>query len=141
MNILIVEYRQDPETSGWTATMPDVPAVVTQGKTLKEAHERVRAALALVRPDEGETILRSRTVWDQRKELSREALQAVKAEGDLRVRSLDVNVQLERVTARAVRILINEEGLSYRNAGHLLGITHQRVEQIIAKQGAVSDSE
>jgi predicted RNase H-like HicB family nuclease len=135
MTTLTVEYRQDPDTNGWTATMPDEPAIVTQGKTLKEAHQRVRAALGLVRDDANEVTLRGRTVWGLRKELSSEALQAVKTEGDLRVQALELGAELERVTADAVRVLIFHENQTYRAAGQLLGITHQRVEQI-AKQGA-----
>ena len=134
MKTFTVEYRQDPDTNGWTATMPDEPAVVTQGKTLKEAHQRVRAALGLVRDDANEVTLRGQTVWGAGNELSPQALRAVKAEGDLRVRALELSVELERVTADAVRVLIVNEKKTYRAAGQLLGITHQRVEQI-AKQG------
>ena len=101
MTTLSVEYRQDPETSGWTVTMPAVPAVVTQGRTLEEAHRRVRAALALVRGDADEVKLEGQTVWASQANLSREALEAIKAEGDLRVQSLDIEAELDRVSAQA----------------------------------------
>jgi len=130
MTQLLVEYQLDPETNGWTATMPEVPAVVTQGKTLKEAHERVRVALSLFRDDAAEVVLKGRTLWPKAMGISKDALRMVKAEADLRVTALDVEAQLEIATVRAVQVLILEERQTYRAAGSLLGISHQRVEQI-----------
>jgi len=130
VTILIVEYQLDPETKGWTATMPKVPSLVTQGKTLKEVHGRVRVALSLVRDDAADVILQGRTLWPQEYGISREALQAVQEEADLRVKALDVEALLERATAHAVRVLVVQERQTFRSAGSLLGISHQRVEQI-----------
>lgn len=137
MTTLLVEYQLDPETSGWTATMPDVPAVVTQGKTLKEAHERVRAALSLVRDDAADVVLQGRTVWpDEAFDISEEAMKVVQIEADLRVQALDIDSRLESATVQAVQILVREEKQTYRRAGSLLGISHQRVEQIVVKSAA-----
>ncbi len=136
METLIVEFSLDPETKGWTATMPAVPAVVTQGKTLKEAHARVRSALSLVY-DEWETVpLRGRALWDTPLDLSKDALNVVKKEAELRIRALDIAAELERATVHAVGVLIHEEQLTYRSTGSLLGITHQRVEQIAKAEQA-----
>lgn len=131
MTHLLVEYQLDPETNGWTATMPDVSALVTQGKTLKEAHERVRSALLLFREDADKIVLKGRTVWPRKMGgISEVALRMVRAEADLRVAALDVEAQLELATIQAVHVLIVEERQTYRAAGSLLGISHQRVEQI-----------
>ena len=130
MKPLLVEFQLDPETNGWTATMPAVPAIVTQGKTLKEAHERVRAALSLVRDDAADVVLQGRTVWHSAMGISNEALQVVQIEADLRVQALDIEAQLESATVQAVQVLVREERQTYRAAGSLLGISHQRVEQI-----------
>jgi len=46
--------------------MPEVPAVVTQGKTLNEAFQNVRKALALVREDAARVLLQGRTDWSDR---------------------------------------------------------------------------
>ena len=136
---LVVEFRQDAETSGWTVTMPSVPQLVTQGKTLKDAHSRVRLALAALGEGEGAASVRLQgfVIWADRPDLSDEAMKWISQESELRVRSLDLQVELERVTKEAVRVLIERDHLTYRSAGVLLGITHQRVEQI-AKQEPVS---
>jgi hypothetical protein len=57
-------------------------------------------------------------------------LQAVQSESDLRVRLLEMQDELERATRTAIRVLMTTHRYSYRDAGQLLGITHQRVEQI-----------
>jgi len=129
MSFLTVEFRQDRESNWWTATMPDVPAVVTQGKTLREAYQSVRDALSLVREDADRATLRGRTVWD-RPDLSEDVLRAVRTEGDLRLRSIEAEYELEQATREAVHLLIERKRYSFREAGQLLGITHQRVEQI-----------
>lgn len=130
MRPLTVEYRLDPQTQGWTATMPEVPELVTQGKTLGDAHRRVRQALALLREDAQTVELQGRAVWDASVPLSEAALEAVRTETELRIRVLDLEPLLERATAHAVQVLILEENQTYRFAGSVLGITHQRVEQI-----------
>jgi len=130
MTPLTVDFQLDPDTKRWTATMPEVPALVTQGKTLKEAHERVRAALALFRDDAAEVILKGRTLWQSDLRISPAALRSVRTEADLRVAALDVDAQLAAATVEAVKVLVVQERQTYRAAGQLLGITHQRVEQI-----------
>jgi predicted RNase H-like HicB family nuclease len=141
MTELSVQYRQDPQTSWWTATMPEEPAVVTQGKTLKEAYENVRKALSLVREDANRVQLRGETDWSDRADLSEDVLRAVQDESDLRVRVLEMQDQLERVTQTAVRVLIKNRRFSYGDAGQLLGITRQRVEQIDKRMSEAESSE
>lgn len=140
MTELSVQYRQDPDTSWWTATMPDEPAVVTQGKTLREVYENVRKALTLVREDADRVLLRGETDWSNRSDLSADVLQAVRSESDLRVRFLEAEDELERATRRAVKVLIRVRHYSFRDAGQLLGITGQRVEQISKSISQVDQS-
>ena len=139
-NPLFVEYRQDPENDWWTATVREVPEVVTQGKTLTEAHGRVRKAIELVRGAQESMAyvpLTGETVWDNRDDLDNDVRQVAKAEADLRVHLLDTEDKLEVATQRAVTVLVKERGFSYRVAGKLLGITHQRVEQIAKASSAL----
>jgi len=128
--VLSALYRQDPQTRWWTVTMPEVPAVVTQGKTLNEAFQNVRKALALVRDDAARVLLQGRTDWSDRSDLPADVLQAVQLESDLRIRFLEIEDALDRATNKAVRVLMRTKHYSYRDAGQLLGITGQRVEQI-----------
>lgn len=61
---LTAHFKLDPQSGGWTATVAQVPAVVTQGKTLEETHTRVRAALAVVRPDLAKCVLNTQVVFN-----------------------------------------------------------------------------
>jgi len=131
MDTYIVRYELDPETSWWTATVPGEPGVVSQGKTLAEAHCRVRNAISLMKGTTDPIALVGETDWSNRTDLPEEALELVKKEGDLRVQLLEVQEELERHTFDAVKLLILEEGFSFRVVGRMLGITHQRVEQIL----------
>jgi predicted RNase H-like HicB family nuclease len=130
MTALFVEYRQDSENDWWTATVREEPSVVTQGRTLQEAHDRVRKAIDLVRGQESHVPLTGETVWLGRDDLDEEVLRVAKQEGDLRVRLLQVQDELELATRDAVNELVKDRHLSYRVVGRLLGITHQRIEQI-----------
>jgi hypothetical protein len=130
MNPLNVEYRQDPETSWWTATVAGKESVVTQGKTLLAAYASVRDALSLFRDDARSVLLRGKSVWDKRTDLAPEILAAVQLESDLRIKAIETGDELERATLDAIRLLVIQSHFSLRDTGQLLGITYQRVEQI-----------
>jgi predicted RNase H-like HicB family nuclease len=130
-----VKYRQDPDTRTWTATVPEVPGVVSQGRTLREAHDRVRNALTLVRPDAHGVLLFGDTELGDRPELPMEVLNVIKQESDLRVHLMQIQDELERSTREAVTLLVRQYHFSYSDVGEVLGITKQRVEQIYNFQG------
>lgn len=56
---LTARFKLDHQSGLWTATVDRVPAVVTQGKTLEETHDRVRAAIGIVRPDLANAVLKT----------------------------------------------------------------------------------
>lgn len=144
VDVVQVRYEQDPETAWWTATVPDVPAVVAQGKTLMDAHRQVRAALNLARGSNARPFfLLGETVWEKRDDLPPDAIALAKRESDLRIRCLDLQAQLDAATREAVTKLHLTRGFSLRVVARLLGITHQRVEQIAksAQPGALSREE
>jgi predicted RNase H-like HicB family nuclease len=47
-----VTYERDEESGWWVAQVKEVPAAITQGRTIAEARRRVREALALVLDDD-----------------------------------------------------------------------------------------
>ena len=87
-----------------------------------------------MRDDTEDVCLRGRTVWDHRSDLPPQVIAMLAHAADLRVQSLDVDDELERATSQVVHQLLNERKLSYRATGQLLGITHQRVEQIAKRE-------
>ena len=48
----------------------------------------------------------------------------------LRLKQLQIGAELEPTTLKAVAVMIEQYRMPFRTAGQLLGITHQRVEQI-----------
>lgn len=119
----VAVYERDAEAGTWNVAVKGIVGCQTYGRSLRQAQTRIREALALwldVEPD-------SLQVRDQLPA----ALTAV-AENVARARR-NVEVagamaQLE--TAEAVRRL-TDLGLSRRDTAELLGLSHQRVQQLL----------
>lgn len=134
MQALEVHYVLDPEAKCWTATIPEVPPVVTQGKTLGEVHAGVRAALKLVEPafvarKQVAAVTMADDLMDAFR-LTPSALELVRREVELRLESLELDVHLQHVTTYAANTLTHQERLSAREAGTLLGVSGQHVHQL-----------
>lgn len=121
-----VRYERD-EDGWWVAQVVEEPAALTQGKSLKQARNRIREALALVvgnnKAKKAKLIddVRVPDQWD--KWLS--SLSKEKAELDkLRKKYADDLLSI-------ARDLTTKEKLSVRDAAELLGISHQRVQQLV----------
>ena len=56
---MTARFKLDHQSGLWTATVDRVPAIVTQGRTLEETHDRVRAAIGIVRPDLANAVLKT----------------------------------------------------------------------------------
>ena len=115
------------EAGAWVARIPSVPGCHTYGRSLVEARRRIREALGLWVDDANGAEL----VDDVR--LPREALQAVR-----RSRAAREHVKLgqrraNELTADAARALVEDLELGVRDAGDLLGLSHQRVQQLVRR--------
>jgi predicted RNase H-like HicB family nuclease len=120
-----VTYERD-ESGWWVAQVKEASAAITQGRTVAQARTRIREALALVIGDkEAEA---AKLVDDVRlparvkRSLARVAAARRKAEA-----AQTASVQ---ATGEAVRILAKDMGLSVRDVGELVGLSHQRVHQL-----------
>lgn len=119
----VAVYERDAEAGAWNVAVKGLPGCQTYGRSLRQAHTRIREALALwldVEPD-------SLQLRDQLPA----ALTSV-ADGVARARR---NVEMagakaQQETADAVRRL-TDLGLSRRDAAELLGLSHQRVQQLL----------
>lgn len=122
-----VIYERD-EDGWWVACVEGVPGCHTQGKTIAQARNRIKEALELFVED-----LDDAEIIDQVKLPSgiRRLLNRVYSS---RKRLHTENACLSSITADAAIALTQELGISVRDAGELLGLSHQRVQQIVSSK-------
>lgn len=120
-----VVYELD-ESGHWIATVPSVKGCHSYGRSINEARSHVREALGLfVRGAK-----RARLVDDVRLPAAvRELLARARA---ARERAERQQAQAMRATRAAARKIAGQVGLSVRDTGELLGMSHQRVQQLLA---------
>ena len=118
-----VVYELD-ESGSWIATVPAVKGCHTYGRSINEARERVREALGLFVKDATTAPL----IDDIRLPANLRRLLEVQREA--RKRADREQARAREAVSRAVRSLVETQGLSVRDAGELLGLSHQRVQQI-----------
>jgi len=121
-----VRYERD-ETGWWVAQVKEMPAAITQGRTIAEARRRIREALGLALDDDA-AAERARLIDDVR--LPAEARRALQRARAARARLATESKRAQESTAEAVRTLIQSMHLSVRDAGDLIGISPQRVHQL-----------
>ena len=113
------------EGGWWVATVAGLPGVATQGRTLVQARERIEEALSaatgldgpvetdeqvVLAPDLGERLREAQTARATAERLHREAQDA----------------------ARSAVFEFARRGVSTRDAGYLLNMSHQRVHQLLS---------
>jgi len=119
-----VVYERD-ESGWWIARAPTVYGCHTHGRTVEEARRRIREALGLFVDD-----AESATLTDAVR-LPATARQAVSMYQRLRQRVATEERRAARAALTAVNVLrAGPLKLSARDAGHILGLSHQRVHQL-----------
>jgi predicted RNase H-like HicB family nuclease len=129
-----VRYELD-ESGTWVATIPKLPGCVTQGRSIAQARKRVREALAAYTGD-----ARSAKAAELVDDIDVNALGSEHAElvGQVQRERAELEAKKQaalRSTARAARKLA-KAGLSVRDVGELLGLSHQRVQQLLERSHA-----
>ena len=120
-----VIYERD-EAGWWIAEVQGVAGVNSDGRTVADARRRVREALALA---VGDQAAEAAEFIDDVK-LPSEARKVVARATAARSKLDAVQVEAQETTATAVRELRKRLGLSVRDIAELLGISHQRVQQL-----------
>lgn len=117
-----VRFERD-EGGWWVASATSVPGVHTQGRTVAQARERIREALSaaegvgsfeldeqyVLTPDLDEQLRNAHKIREEAEELQRRAQDA----------------------ARSAALAFANRGVSTRDAGDLLHLSHQRVHQLL----------
>jgi predicted RNase H-like HicB family nuclease len=119
----VAVYERDDTDDAWNVHIKGLDGCQTYGRSLRQAQQRIREALAVWLDAEPATL----TIRDQLPE----QLTAVTAQVS-RARSAAerAGAKAQRQTVQAAKAL-TELGLSRRDAGELLGLSHQRVQQLL----------
>lgn len=117
----------------WVAEVREVPQAHTYGRTLARTKEHLRDALALFLdvPIEAVDIMVHIDGVGGATELVDAAINA-------RQQAERLNEEARQATSRAAIALVRVAKLSFRDAGAALGMSHQRVEQLVSDAPAVS---
>jgi predicted RNase H-like HicB family nuclease len=120
----VAVYERDPESDAWLVSIKGIPGCHTYGRTLRQAETRIREALALWLDREPEG-LKITPQWPVvLATLATEVSQA-------RYAASKSAQNAGSTTAQAAKKL-DRMGLSRRDTADVLGISHQRVQQLLA---------
>jgi predicted RNase H-like HicB family nuclease len=122
----VAVYERDPESDGWLVHIKGIAGCQTYGRSLRQAEDRIFEALALCldRDPEGLTITPE---WPS--DLASVASEATRARNA-------ASAATERATSTMTKAAkrLDRMGLSRRDAADILGISHQRVQQLLGRQ-------
>jgi predicted RNase H-like HicB family nuclease len=119
-----VVFERD-ESGAWIVSVPSVRGCHTYGRSLHHARMRIREALALW-VDDAET-----AELEEEIRLPAHALRAVERSRRARRNAESEREKATAVTAAAARTLVEDLDLGLRDAADLLGLSHQRVQQLV----------
>jgi len=134
-------YVLEPDTDGgWHAFIPAVRGCRTWGRSIAAARRYIREALATcvdVLGENAEQIARD-AVLREKLVLDGEARRSLEKYYTDRDRAAELQRLAQASVSAAARVLTKH--LSLRDAGELLGLSHERVSQVIAKKTAAQRS-
>ena len=120
-----VRYERD-EDKWWIARIPEVPGVLTQGRSIKEARTRVREALeaAIGAQARVATLVDDIDIPSSLKNFIAKLKEAQKrAEKEQR--------HAAELARKVAHDLVKRKKLSVRDAGEVMGISGARVQQLV----------
>jgi predicted RNase H-like HicB family nuclease len=128
-----VQFDKDADSGWWVVTVPEIPGCLTQGRSLAEGRRRIREALALFIDEKLAATVD--LVDDVRLPKSTGAV--VKQAATVRAQLDELQAEAIKATSAAAKLLVRKSGLSVRDAADLLGVSHQRIQQLAgaSKQG------
>jgi predicted RNase H-like HicB family nuclease len=121
----VAVYERDLESDAWLVHIKGIAGCQTYGRSFRQAEDRIREALALWldRDPDGLTITPE---WPtDLASVASEAARARSAASEAAERATST------MTSAARRL--DRMGLSRRDAADILGISHQRVQQLLAR--------
>ena len=125
MKMFRVVYEREPD-GRWTVHVPEVAGCHTHGRTIEQARDRIREALALFVPERTAVAAK----FNEEIKLPGRVENYVRTVRELRERLAQTREELAKVELKAVMGLRHEAKLGHRDAGEILGLSHQRVHQL-----------
>ena len=122
---LKVRYELD-ETGWWVASIDAVPGCHTQGRTIEQARERIREALAALVGDKHA----ARAKLEDEVELPKAAKRSVFISFAKRDEASRLVAEAENAVRDAALEL--SKSMSLRDVGTVLGVTRQRAHQLVS---------
>lgn len=123
MKTFAVKYERD-EDGWWVASVPEIEGCHTQGRSIAQARERIREAI-MVSSDVVDFEIEDHVRLPKATERLVEKLRALRAKLE----------RDEKETAAALKAAVAAlDGLSVRDRGEVLGLSHQRINQIMSAQ-------
>lgn len=119
----VAVYERDRQDDAWNVHIRGLDGCQTYGRSLRQAQARIREALAVWLDREPDAL----TVRD---ELPASVAEIADAVAKARRAAEQAGTRAQRETSEAVRRL-SDLGLSRRDAAELLGLSHQRVQQLL----------
>jgi predicted RNase H-like HicB family nuclease len=116
-------YEREPD-GRWTVEVRDVPGCHTYGRTIAQTRERLREALSLF------TDASEKAEFEEQIKLPDTVQRSVRTAKDLRATVSREEAKMVTAQIKAVHVLRNKLKLGHRDAGALLGLSHQRVQQL-----------
>lgn len=124
-----VTYTRDND-GWWVATVNEIPGCHTQGRTIEQAKLRIREALSLWVKDISKVSL----VDDI--QLPKKIINLLDKVENQREQASCLQQDLHSNCRSTAVALTQELGLSYRDAGELLGLSRQRVQQMVKEEAS-----
>jgi predicted RNase H-like HicB family nuclease len=119
----VAVYARDAEDDAWNVHIEGLAGCQTYGRSLRQAQVRIREALAVWLDRDPDSLL----IRDELPAaVASVAERVVRARGEAE----RAGSKAQQATTDAVRRL-TELGLSRRDAAELLGLSHQRIQQLL----------
>jgi predicted RNase H-like HicB family nuclease len=132
-----VQYKRD-ESGMWVATIPQLPGCITQGRSIAQARRRIRSAFAAYTGSASAAKVEFIDDVDLRElgESAKLVKKVLRERAELEARK----EAFSRTTAEVARKLASA-GLSVRDVGEILDVSHQRVQQLAGMPRAAHRAE
>ena len=123
------QVRYEHDSNGrWFVRCPDVPGAHSHGRTVTSARSNIREAIALVLDLPDGTPLALNEEFELDDPAVKEALDNAR---QLRKQAVDLDEQSRTATLTAIAtVRDSDETLSMRDLADLVGLSHQRIQQI-----------